>query len=176
MYLCLDHGRRRSYIDRRTKFTNTLFEYLETAQKCVIWKRDKYDCILEKVGTNVLIPIPNVVRGKGDPRNLLAIVLQKDDIGYKLGTKSGLLRGQYTRNQFELSGSNFLDLNSVNHDVEISLRQAVSSESICEGQGFTRCGCSATGKTRCNTKRCMCKKSGLLCNSRCHPNITCSNK
>ena len=31
------------------KFTNTLFEYLETTQKCVIWKRDKYDCILEKV-------------------------------------------------------------------------------------------------------------------------------
>jgi hypothetical protein len=28
----------------------------------------------------------------------------------------------------------------------------------------------------CNTKRCLCKQSGLLCNSRCHPNITCSHK
>ena len=59
---------------------------------------------------------------------------------------------------------------------KLSLRQAVSSFSLCDGQGFTRCGCSTTGKTRCSTKRCLCKKSGLLCNSRCPPNITCSNK
>jgi hypothetical protein len=46
------------------------------------------------IGTNVLIPIPNVDRGKGDPRNVLAVVINKDELGYKLGTKSGTLRGQ----------------------------------------------------------------------------------
>jgi len=75
-----------------------------------------------------------------------------------------------------ISLSKFLDIGSINNENELSLRQAVSSVSLCDVQGFTRCGCSTTGKTRCNTKRCLCKKSGLLCNSRCHPNITCSNK
>jgi hypothetical protein len=34
-----------------------------------------------------------VDRGKGDPRNLLAVVLSREEHGYKLGTKSGVLRG-----------------------------------------------------------------------------------
>jgi hypothetical protein len=43
------------------------------------------------IGTNVLIPIPNVDRGKGDPRNVLVFVINKDELGYKLGTKAGTL-------------------------------------------------------------------------------------
>jgi hypothetical protein len=61
-----------------------------------------------EVGKNILIPIPMVDRGKGDPQNLLAVVLSREEHGYKLGTKSGVLRGLYTRNQFELSDNNFL--------------------------------------------------------------------
>jgi hypothetical protein len=60
-----------------------------------------------EVGKNILIPIPMVDRGKGDPRNLQAVVLSREEHGYKLGTKSGVLRGLYTRNQFELSDNNF---------------------------------------------------------------------
>ena len=51
-----------------------------------------------EVGKNILISIPMVDRGKGDLRNLLAVVLSRED-GYKLGTKSGVLRGLYTRNK-----------------------------------------------------------------------------
>jgi hypothetical protein len=53
---------------------------------------------------------------KGDPRNLLAVILSREEHGYKLGTKSGVLRGLYTRNQFELSDNNFLKkvVNSIN--------------------------------------------------------------
>jgi hypothetical protein len=58
--------------------------------------------------------------------------------GYKLRTKSGVLRGLYTRNQFELSDNNFLVTDTVQLETEISLRQAVSDASICDGQGFTR--------------------------------------
>lgn len=111
---------------------------------------------------------------KGGPCNVIAIVIYKDELGYKLGTKSGTLRGLYTRNQFELSDSKFLDIGSINNENELSLRQAVSSVSLCDGQGFTQCR-STTGEKHCNTKRCLCKKSGLLCNSHCHLNITCSN-
>jgi hypothetical protein len=43
-----------------------------------------------------------VDRGKGDPRNLLAVVLSREEHGYKLGTKSGVLCGLYTRNQYSV--------------------------------------------------------------------------
>jgi hypothetical protein len=120
-----------------------------------------------EVGKNILIPIPMVDRRKGDPRNLLAVVLSREEHGYKLGTKSGVLRGLYTRNQFELSDNNFLAKDTVQLETEISLRQAVtqcSDASICDGQGFTKCGCSASGTSRCNTKSCLCRKNGLMCN------------
>ena len=39
-----------------------------------------------EVGRNILIPIPMVDRGKGDPRNLLAVILSREEHGYKLGT------------------------------------------------------------------------------------------
>jgi hypothetical protein len=60
--------------------------------------------------------------------------LSREEHGYKLGTKSGVLRGLYTRNQFELSDNNFLAKDTVQLETEISLRQAVSDASICDGQ------------------------------------------
>jgi hypothetical protein len=53
----------------------------------------------------------------------------REEHGYKLGTKSGVLRGLYTRNQFELSDNNFLAKDTVQLETEISLRQAVSDAS-----------------------------------------------
>jgi hypothetical protein len=63
--------------------------------------------ILEEVdiGCNVLIPIPQVDRGKGDPKNIMAIVHEKTYKGYRLTTKHGILLGSQTRNQFELTDS-----------------------------------------------------------------------
>ena len=126
-------------------------------------------------GTNVLIPIPQVDRGKADPKNVLAMVVSKSENGYRLAVKQGLLIGSYTRNQFELADRAFLTPLSICTDNELSLRRAVKEGSVCEGQGYSRCGCSTTSRLRCNTKRCLCKKSGQLCNSRCHPNLTCKN-
>ncbi|CAG2197010.1 unnamed protein product [Mytilus edulis] len=96
------------------------------------------------IGANVLVAIPHVDRGKGDPRNLMAVVTGKEEHGYKLGIKDGILRGLYTRNQFELSDSNFIAIHCVNYDNEISFRKAVSKVSLCDGQGYTKCGCSAS--------------------------------
>ena len=51
--------------------------------------------ILEEVdiGCNVLIPIPQVDRGKGDPKNIMAIVHEKTYKGYRLTTKQGIILG-----------------------------------------------------------------------------------
>lgn len=48
--------------------------------------------VLEEVdiGCNVVIPIPVVDRGKGDPRNVMAVVHAKSDKGYRLATKHGI--------------------------------------------------------------------------------------
>ncbi|CAG2215482.1 unnamed protein product [Mytilus edulis] len=92
------------------------------------------------VGANVLVAIPHVDRGKGDPRKLMAVVTGKEEHGYKLGIKDGILRGLYTRNQFELSDNNFIAIHCVNYDNEISFRKAVSKVSLCDGQGYTKCG------------------------------------
>ena len=99
-----------------------------------------------EVGKNILIPIPMVDHGKDDPRNWLTVVLSREEHGYQLGTKLGVLRGLYTRNQFELSDNNLFAKDTVQLETEISLRQAVSDASICDGQGFTKCGCTASGK------------------------------
>ncbi|CAG2246399.1 unnamed protein product [Mytilus edulis] len=67
-------------------------------------------------------------RGKGDPRNLVAVVTRKEEHGYQLGIKDGILRGLYTRNQFELADNNFIAIQSVNYDNGISLRKATVDE------------------------------------------------
>ncbi|CAG2205715.1 unnamed protein product [Mytilus edulis] len=108
----------------------------------------------QETGANVLVAIPHVDRGKGDPRNLMAVVTGKEEHGYKLGIKDGILRGLYTRNQFELSDtcdSNFIAIQCVNHYNEISFRKAVSKVSLCDGQGYTKCGCSASVQDACST-------------------------
>ena len=94
--------------------------------------------ILEEVdiGCNVLIPIPQVVRGNGDPKNIMAIVNEKTDKEYRLATKHGILLGSYTRNQFELTASLFLEPSDISIENCISLRRAVKADSLFEGQGF----------------------------------------
>ena len=132
--------------------------------------------ILEEIdiGCNVLIPIPQVDRGKGDPKNIMAIVHEKPDKGYRLATKHGILLGSYTRNQFELTDSLFWGPSDISIENCISLRRAVKADSLFEGQGFLKCGCC--GKSRCETNRCACRKAGQMCNSRCRSNLACKNK
>ena len=129
--------------------------------------------ILEEVdiGCNVLIPIPQVDHGKGDPKNIMTIVHDKTDKGYRLDTKHGIMLGSYTKNQFELTDSLYLEPSDISIENFISLRRAVKADSLFEGQGFLKCGCC--GKNRCETNRCACRKAGQMCNS---PNLACKNK
>ena len=53
-------------------------------------KRSKRILSQEDIGTNVLIPIPNVDRGKADPKNLLAIIVDRIEDNYSLGTREGM--------------------------------------------------------------------------------------
>ena len=56
-----------------------------------------------KVGDNVTVQVPNVDRGRADPRNLSCVVLDISDTDmYTIAVKGGILNGKYSRNQFDL--------------------------------------------------------------------------
>ncbi|XP_037780257.1 uncharacterized protein LOC119576683 [Penaeus monodon] len=127
-------------------------------------------------GGNVAAPIPAVDRGRGDPRNILGVIVSRDlDNGqYKIAVKSGVLKGQYSRNQFDLCSQRLLSEDDVIQDTAVSLREAVITQSACGAKGFTRCNCSSL-KT-CSTDRCKCFKDKAKCISWCHGSINCANK
>nr|CAI5842632.1 unnamed protein product [Callosobruchus analis] len=90
---------------------------------------------------------------------------------YKLGTKHGTLSQLYARNQFTLCNEAFINVNAV-PEHEITVRECARKESHLGYQGFQHC--NYTGD--CGSKRCKCKKSQLLCNSKCHRSLTFKNK
>ena len=90
---------------------------------------------------------------------------------YSLGTKSGILEGAYSINQFEVCKQNFLNLTEVPIEKVITLREAAGLASVAgTSQGFVKCSCRKT----CAAK-CKCVMKGMLCNSICHSKRTCNN-
>ena len=138
-------------------------------------KRSKVIMMPGLEGDNVAVPIPSVDRGRGDPRNILGIIISCDDKEqYTIACPAGILKGKFSRNQFDLCPQKLLYRDDVNTEITLSVRSAVHSESASGGQGFIKCNCS--GPKKCQTKRCKCFKSKLKCNSRCHSSLNCSNK
>nr|XP_042912061.1 uncharacterized protein LOC122272429 [Parasteatoda tepidariorum] len=66
-----------------------------------------------KVGDNVRIRIPDVDRGCGDPRSVLAVVMNVEDGFYKLGTEHGVLKHLYSRSEFSILHEKLLTLDSI---------------------------------------------------------------
>ena len=134
-----------------------------------------YIIVHAQVGDSVTIPIPLVDRGRGDPRNILGVIIDRDENDiYTVAVKGGILNSKYCRNQFEVCQQHFLDESSVNLSQKIGLRQAVIKESRTGGQGYIRCHCA--GSHRCENNRCKCFKSKIKCSSRCHSSLACKNK
>ena len=126
-----------------------------------------------EVGDSVMIPIPLVDRGRAEFPNAKAVVLQVEENGtYKLGTRHGVLKQLYTRNQFTPCEQQFVSIEDVPKEREISLREVANADSMGHGQGFIRCSCS----TLCNNNRCKCYKNQNVCNSRCKCGFACKNK
>ena len=134
-------------------------------------KRSRILCKPGSPGDNVAVPIPSVDRGRGDPRNILGVILYRVERDqYKIAVKSGILKGLYSRNQFDLCPQKLLTLDHVDQEQSVSLRSVVIAESATGGQGFTKCNCQ--GSKKCKTNRCY--KARLQC--RCHSSLNCPNK
>jgi hypothetical protein len=125
-----------------------------------------------KVGSTVRIPVPDVDRGRGDTRSILAVVMEVNEDGfYKLGTRNGVMKQLYARSQFSTCHQNLVQMDEV-PSTQASLRTVASAQSTGTGQGFFKCCC----KTKCQSNRCACKKKQVLCNSKCHASLPCTNK
>lgn len=124
------------------------------------------------VGDTVTVSVPKVDRGRGDPRNVVAVVLEATEDGfYKLGNKDGVLASMYARNQFDVVKEKFVSTEVV-PETEHAFRTAATKGSILGGQGFRKCNCNG----KCTTNRCACRKAGELCKSQCHGGRPCCNK
>jgi len=74
----------------------------------------------------VRVSLPDVDRGRADPKNIIfAIVSIEDGQYYNLGNKYGTLSQLYTRNQFGVCPLFLIPLDEVVH-VEKSLREIAS--------------------------------------------------
>src|ERR1051325_6294454 len=92
---------------------------------------------------------------------------------YRIAVRGSILKGRYSRNQFDLCAQKQLTYHDVSQEVEVSLHTAVQLESKCGGQGFLKCNCSGTNRSESN--RCKCFKAKVKCNSRCHTCLACQN-
>ncbi|KAL8617489.1 hypothetical protein ACOMHN_062700 [Nucella lapillus] len=127
-------------------------------------KRSRLDIGHRQRGDNVAIPIPLVDRGRGNPRNILGVILDRsENDNYTLVTKHGILKGAYTRNEFELCPQKLLSLSEMNCVKHVSLREAVILGSQSGGQGYVKCNCS--GAKKCQNNQCKCFKAKLKCNN-----------
>ena len=62
-----------------------------------------YNLRAGSIGKNVAVPNPTVDRGRGDPRNIVGVIMDvTDKEQYKIAVKCGILKGHYSRNQLDL--------------------------------------------------------------------------
>jgi hypothetical protein len=124
-------------------------------------------------GDNVIIPIPSIDRGPVDERNTKGVVMNVNEHGgYKIGTKVGQIKGYMSRNRVQFFANATLDVSEVPVS-DMSVREIVSKISLSGGQGFVHCQCK---KGNCKSGRCKCRRLKVMCNSRCHMSLSCSNK
>lgn len=140
------------------------------AEKMIKASNAKFTAV--EIGQCVRIKVPDVDRAKADGRNIIAVVISIENENlYKLGTKYGILSQLYSRNEFGVCKERFITIEEV-PETDITLRECARKDSNLGGQGFQHCNCTS----ECNSNRCKCKKTQVLCNSKCHKSRTCRNK
>ena len=113
------------------------------------------DSIEDRDFNAVGLSISQVDRGRGDPRNILGLVIYHDldtDL-YRIVIKAGVVKESYSRKQFDCCPDRLLRDKGISQDKSVSLRKAVNRQSICRGQRFKKCSCASM---QCTSNRCAC--------------------
>ncbi|CAH0385830.1 unnamed protein product [Bemisia tabaci] len=124
-----------------------------------------------KVGDCVTVPVSEFDRSRGDPANIIGIVMKEENGLFQIGSKCGIISTRLARNAFEVVKYKGLKVEDVPQDC-FSVRELVRKMSVGSGQGYQRCSCK---KSMCRTLQCRCFKNKVQCNSACHPQRTCAN-
>ena len=130
----------------------------QQVQKMVSLSNSKLPAV--DIGTNVVVRVSDLDRGRLAPRNVLAVVVDVSTSGLRLlGTQQGLLERLYARNEFTTADNNFIEA----HDVPTSSLSLRSASTITSGskQGFVSCHC----KRYCIDKKCKCRSKNMKFNS-----------
>jgi hypothetical protein len=109
-------------------------------------------------GTNVVVRVPDLDRGRQAPRNVLVVVVDVSSTGlYLLDMKEGLLERLYAHNELTTA-----DNNIAVHDVPSNSLSLQSASMITSGskQGFVSCHC----KRYCINNKCKCCSKNMKCN------------
>jgi len=118
----------------------------QQAQKMVSLSNSRFPAV--DIGTNVVVRVSDLGRGRLDHRNVLAVVVDVNSSGlYLLGTKEGQPERLYARNEFKTAENNFIEV----HDVpssSLSLR-SVSMNTSGSKYGFVSCHCKRYSVDKC---------------------------
>ena len=79
-----------------------------------------------------------MVHDHTDPRNILGVIEEVSEYGYRVGTSVGTLSGYHCRNQIEAVNDTSLNISMI-PSLQISLREAVRKISKTGGQGYLSC-------------------------------------
>ncbi|XP_073966897.1 SCAN domain-containing protein 3-like [Choristoneura fumiferana] len=127
---------------------------------------------LLEIGNSVFLNVPKLDRGPLDIKNIAGKIVDIRNGVFKVGTTSGTIKNWFPRQDLQISAN---DYKGVISESLISLRHAVTCQSMFGGQGFQKCSCQPA-KNQCRTKRCACYKNKVLCTSKCHQSLSCINK
>ena len=105
---------------------------------------------------------PQIYRGKCDPRNIIGVVLGKTpENTYKIGVKTGILKGTYMRNAFAVCPRKHIAPDDV-PTKSVSIREATKMLPRPQGwPGIFHCDCKQSS-LQCSSRRWKCKKKQNL--------------
>ncbi|XP_076040906.1 uncharacterized protein LOC143025317 [Oratosquilla oratoria] len=120
---------------------------LSQAERMV--KRSRIYLKAGEAGNNVPVPIPMVDRGRGDPRNIVGVIVDRyeNDL-YRIAMKAEIWTTKYSRNQFDLCPQRLLNETDVNTDCTNTLRQALRSTASEGPRSFQRISKDSKGSQK----------------------------
>lgn len=76
-------------------------------------------------GDKVLILIPGLDRGRGDPTDLIGVIRDMKDGKFEIGTKHGVVDYLFKRNVFDVTEYHSLKIEDIAEDVTTSVENLV---------------------------------------------------